>query len=189
MADTTEKQRMLAGQLYWPADPELVAERRRARRLLHDFNRTGPDDLDRRRMILTDLFGRIGPRMEVEPPFYCDYGYNIVAGSNLYMNFGCVILDCAPVEIGDDVLFGPYAQIYAAYHPVEPNIRRTGRELAKPVRIGSNVWIGGGAIICQGVTIGDGSTIGAGTVVTRDIPSRVVAAGNPCRIVRELDSG
>lgn len=186
MAEMTEKQRMLAGQLYLASDPELVAERRRARHLLRLYNQTTAEEADRRSTILAELFGRVGPKVEIEPPFSCDYGYNIFAGNNLYMNFGCVVLDCGTVDIGDDVLCGPYVQICAGYHPVDPELRLTGRELAGPIRIGSNVWIGGGAIIGQGVTIGDNTTIGAGSVVTRDVPANVVAAGNPCRIIRQL---
>ncbi len=184
---TTEKERMLAGELYDGFDAELVAERRRARMLLYDYNHSTPDDTDGRRAILAKLFGKIGRHVEIEPPFRCDYGYNILAGDGLYMNFGCIVLDCALVEIGAGVLFGPAVQIYAASHPTDPALRRTGRELARPVRIGDNVWIGGGAIIGPGASIGDNATIGAGSVVTRDIPARVVAAGNPCRVIRHLD--
>ncbi len=180
----TNKQKMLAGELYRAADPELVAERERARRLTRLYNATTEQQLQERRAILTELFGRIGPKMEIEPPFYCDYGCNIVAGDNLYMNFGCVILDCNRVEIGDNVLMAPYVQIYTAYHPTDPAIRLTGEELTAPVRIGHNVWIGGGSILCPGVTIGDNTTIGAGSVVTSDVPTNVVAAGNPCRVLR-----
>jgi maltose O-acetyltransferase len=180
----TNKQKMMAGKLYLAADAELLAERERARHLTRLYNQTTETQLHERWKILADLFGRIGPKVEVEPPFYCDYGYNIHAGNNLYMNFGCVILDCNRVDIGDNVLMGPYTQIYAAYHPTDPSVRLTGEELTAPIRIGSNIWIGGGAIICPGVTIGDNTTIGAGSVVTSDIPANVVAAGNPCRVVR-----
>jgi maltose O-acetyltransferase len=124
--------------------------------------------------------------VEIEPPFYCDYGKNIYAGNRFYANYGCVILDCNRVTIGDDVLFGPYVQVYAASHPVDPVARRTRRELSAPVTIGHNVWIGGGVIILPGVTIGSGTTIGAGSVVTGDIPGNVVAAGNPCTVKKEL---
>ncbi len=183
---TTEKQRMLSGELYRADDQELAAERRQTRRILADYNRTSPDEAEKRLHLLRELLGAVGGKVEIEPPFYCDYGYNIFAGENLYMNFGCVVLDCAPVRIGSNVMFGPTVQIYTATHPVEPEIRRSGRELAYPITIGSDVWIGGGAIICPGVTIGDNTTIGAGSVVTRSIPAGVVAAGNPCRVIREL---
>jgi maltose O-acetyltransferase len=168
-------------------DPELVDMRRRARELTRLFNRTTETQLARRRELLVRLFGRIGPHMEVEPPFYCDYGCNIHAGDNLYVNFGCVILDCNEVHIGRNVFFGPYVQVYAAHHPLEPEVRNNGLELASPVRIGNDVWLGGGVIVCPGVTIGDGVTIGAGSVVTKDIPANVIAAGNPCRVIRRVD--
>jgi maltose O-acetyltransferase len=135
---------------------------------------------------LKELFGKIGGAIEVEPPFHCDYGTNIFVGKNFYMNFGCVILDCAEVHIGDNVLCGPYTQIYTAHHPTDPRARLTRLELAHPVSIGNNVWIGGGVIICPGVTIGDNTTIGAGSVVTKDLPGNVIATGNPCRIIRRL---
>jgi maltose O-acetyltransferase len=184
----TEKQKMLAGELYLAADAELSAERRNARRLARLYNATTEDDEDVRRQILEEWFGQIGPQVQIEPPFRCDYGYNIRAGDNFYANYGCIILDCCPVTIGDNVLLAPNVQIYAAYHPVDPAERLTGRELAAPVTIGSNVWFGGGAIICPGVTIGDNTTIGAGSVVVKDIPANVVAVGNPCRVVRRLSA-
>jgi len=182
----SERERMLAGEPYLATDPELVAARLRARRLLHAYNASAPDEGERRRALLAELFGRLDGRIEIEPPFFCDYGSNIEAGDNLYMNFGCVVLDCAPVIFGANVMLGPAVQIYAATHPLEPELRRTGRELAAPVRIGDDVWIGGGAIICPGVSIGAGTTIAAGSVVIRDIAPRVVAAGNPCRVLREI---
>ncbi len=183
----TERDLMLAGEPYQANDPDLAAERRRARRLMRALNATTEEEMDRRRAILADLFGSLGSNAEVEPPFYCDYGWNIRAGSNLFLNFGCVILDCNRVTIGSNVFIGPYVQIYAATHPTDPELRRSGRELAIPVTIGDDVWIGGGAIIGPGVTIGDGTTVGAGSVVTRSLPPRVVAAGSPCRILRHLE--
>ena len=182
----TEKQKMLAGVLYLAADAELSAERQRARRLTRAYNATTEDDEAVRQNMLAELFGKVGAGISVEPPFRCDYGYNIRVGDNFYANYGCIILDCNAVNIGDNVLLAPNVQIYAAYHPVAPEDRLTGRELAAPVTIGNNVWIGGGVIICPGVTIGDNTTIGAGSVVTRDIPDGVFAAGNPCRIIREI---
>jgi maltose O-acetyltransferase len=182
----TEKQKMLAGELYLAEDAELAEDSRRASRLLKMYNATIVEQQEQRREILQELFGKVGEKIFIVPPFHCDYGSNIYVGNNLYMNYGCVILDCNQVEIGDNVLCAPYVQIYAAYHPVEPEIRLSGRELAAPVKIGNNVWIGGGAIICPGVTIGDNTTIGAGSVVVKNIPANVVAAGNPCRIIRYL---
>lgn len=180
----TEKQRMLSGDLYFAYDPELVADRLRARKLLHAYNATGPEAMAERRALLQELFGALGERFEIEPPFFCDYGWNIRAGDNLYLNAGCVILDCAAVDIGANVLIGPGVHIYAATHPTDPVVRRTGRELAAPVSIGDDVWIGGGAILCPGVSIGDGTTIAAGSVVVRDVPAGVVVAGNPGRVIR-----
>ncbi|WP_341525560.1 sugar O-acetyltransferase [Nostoc sp. UHCC 0302] len=184
--EKTEKQKMLAGELYLAEDPELTAESQQASRLLRRYNSTTVEQQEQRQQILQELFGKIGQKIIIVPPFHCDYGSNIYAGNGLYMNYGCVILDCNKVEIGENVLCAPYVQIYTAYHPLEPEIRLSGRELAAPIKIGNNVWIGGGAIICPGVTIGDGTTIGAGSVVVKDIPENVVAAGNPCRIIRHL---
>lgn len=183
---SSEEAKMLAGELYLASDPALTAARQRARRLTRLYNETREDELERRTEILRELFGHIGDGAYIEPPFRCDYGTYIHAGARLYMNFDCVILDCTHVTIGDDVLIGPGVHIYAATHPLEPEVRLTGRELARPVKIGNAVWIGGGAIICPGVTIGDGAVIGAGSVVTRDIPPRCVAAGNPCRVIRQV---
>ncbi|WP_416670777.1 sugar O-acetyltransferase [Egbenema bharatensis] len=180
----TEKQKMLAGELYLAADPELAAGSKRAFRLLHRYNQTTVDKRDRRTEILQELFAQVGEKIVITPPFHCDYGSNIYLGDRVYMNYGCVILDCNTVHIGDDTMFAPYVQIYTAHHPVDPTVRLTGRELASPIRIGRNVWIGGGVIVCPGVTIGDGTTIGAGSVVTKDIPANVVAVGNPCRVLR-----
>lgn len=186
MTEKTEKQKMLAGELYLPTDPELAADSKRARRLLRMYNGTTESELELRSHILQELFAQVGSSIEIVPPFHCDFGSNIYTGNKLYMNYGCVILDCNRVNIGENVLCAPYVQIYTAYHPIEPEIRLSGKELAAPITIGNNVWIGGGAIICPGVTIGDRTTIGAGSVVTKDIPANVVAAGNPCRIIRYL---
>ena len=183
---TTEREKMLAGEMYLASDAELTAGRQRARALTRRFNATSEEQSAERHEILRDLFGAVGPRIEVETPFRCDYGSHIFVGDNFYANFGCIILDCARVQIGDNVLLAPNVQIYAAHHPTDAEARLTGRELASPITIGHNVWIGGNAIICPGVIIGDNVTIGAGSVVTRDIPANVVAAGNPCRVIRAL---
>ena len=182
----TEQQKMLAGELYRSTDSELVAQRQSARRLTRLYNSTTEQEQERRSQIIFELFGAAGPTIEIEPPFYCDYGSNIFAGDGFYMNFGCVILDCNRVDIGEKVMCGPSVQIYTATHPTDPEVRLSGLEFAAPVQIGNNVWIGGGAIICPGVTIGDDTTIAAGSVVVKDIPARVVAAGNPCRVIRHL---
>ncbi|HEY9847932.1 MAG TPA: sugar O-acetyltransferase [Leptolyngbyaceae cyanobacterium] len=185
--EKTEKQKMLAGELYLASDEELAADRKRARRLTRVYNNTIEEETEKRVQIITELFGKVGANIDIEPPFHCDYGSNIYVGDKFYMNFGCIILDCNKVEIGNNVLCAPYVQIYTAYHPTSPEIRLSGRELAAPIKIGNNVWIGGGAIICPGVTIGDNTTIGAGSVVTKDIPGNAIAVGNPCRVIRYLE--
>ncbi|HEY9863960.1 MAG TPA: sugar O-acetyltransferase [Candidatus Obscuribacterales bacterium] len=182
----TEQEKMLAGELYFGNDPELVLGRKRASKLTRLYNSTTEDELETRQLILLELFDKIGNNLFITPPFYCDYGSYIKLGNNVYMNFNCIILDCNYVEIGDNVLLAPNVQIYAAYHPIDPELRLTGKELAAPIKIGNNVWIGGGAIICPGVEIGDHTTIGAGSVVVDNIPPRVLAAGNPCRVIRNL---
>jgi maltose O-acetyltransferase len=182
--DLTEKQKMLSGELYRAGDPELVAERGRCRSLLRAFN-DEPDEAARN-VVLRELLGAIGAETSVQPPFACDYGSNITIGDHVYLNFNCVILDCAEVRIGDRTQIAPGVQLLAADHPREPELRRELLELARPVTIGSNVWIGAAAIVCPGVSVGDDSIIGAGSVVTRDVPAGVVAAGVPARVVREL---
>ena len=182
----TEREKMLAGELYFANDPDLMLARQRASKLTRFYNNTTEEQLENRQEILLELFGKMGNNVQINPPFYCDYGCYIKLGNNVYMNYNCIILDCNWVEIGDNVLFAPNVQIYTAYHPVEPEIRLTGNELAAPIKIGHNVWIGGGAIICPGVEIGNNTTIGAGSVVVNNIPERVVAVGNPCRVIRTL---
>ena len=177
---------MLAGELYLANDPELVALRNRARQITRAYNSTIETERDVRRTLLNRLLGQMPPKIEIEPPFRCDYGTNIVLGTNFYANFGVVMLDCAPIRIGDNALLAPNVQLYAAHHPLDVQTRLTGAELASPITIGDNVWIGGGAIVLPGVSIGDNVTIGAGSVVTRDVPSNVVAVGNPCRVIREI---
>ncbi len=183
--DSTEKEKMLAGELYDASDPELTAERIAARELTRAFNERGI--YDDRASVLRRLFGEIGVGGGIEPPFYCDYGKYIFLGDNVNINFGCVILDCNEVHIGDNVMFGPCVQVYAAHHPIDAFERIKGSEISSPVHIGNRVWIGGGAIILPGVSIGDNTTIGAGSVVTKDVPANVVAAGNPARVIRRID--
>jgi maltose O-acetyltransferase len=185
--DRSEREKMLADEPYLASDPELVRMRERARDLCGRFNTTAATERGLRTTLLRELFGRAGDGVWIEPPFYCDYGCYVFLGDGAYMNFGCVILDCNEVHVGSAVKFGPNVQVYAGYHPVDPAHRRTGLEMARPIRIGDNAWIGGGAIICPGVEIGADTTIGAGSVVTKSIPPRVVAAGNPCRVIRRLD--
>jgi maltose O-acetyltransferase len=183
----SEKEKMLSGELYNPFDPQLVAERQRARLLFKAFNDTRDDQQEERLRLLQALIPAAGIGLLIEPPFYCDYGSNITIGDNVFFNFNCVILDIASVTIGSNVLFAPGVQIYAATHPLSAAQRRTGLELGKPVSIGDDVWIGGGVMVCPGVTIGDGTVIGAGSVVTKAIPAGVVAAGNPCRVLRSIE--
>jgi maltose O-acetyltransferase len=186
MSARTELEKMLSGELYLASDPELIAMRRRARNLTRSFNQSSDEESAQRTELLKELFGKAGPRITIEPPFNCDYGSHIFAENDLFMNFGCIILDCAEVRIGESVLCGPYVQIYTASHPLDAKLRASGPELAKPIRIGNRVWIGGGSIVCPGVTIGENTAIGAGSVVTKDIPANVFAAGNPCRVIKTL---
>ncbi|HWK95686.1 MAG TPA: sugar O-acetyltransferase [Pseudolabrys sp.] len=181
----SERQKMVAGELYDPMDEELVAARTRARNLCQLLNASPEADQDTRRRILQELFGAGGDSVWMQPPFYCDYGGNIELGERVFFNFNCVVLDVCPVRIGSFTLFGPSVQILTAMHPMNAEQRRKV-EFAKPIEIGSDVWVGGGAIILSGVRIGDRAVIGAGSVVTRDIPDGVFAAGNPCRVVREI---
>ena len=177
---------MLAGELYNAADAVLTEERKHARTLTKQINETSPGGLSLRNFLLTELLGKIGKNLVIEPPFYCDYGYNISTGDNVFFNFNCVILDVMPVTIGEGTLFGPNVQIYTATHPLNWQERAAGLESGKPVVIGENVWIGGSVVICPGVNIGNRSVIGAGSVVTSNIPEDVFAAGNPCRVIRSL---
>jgi maltose O-acetyltransferase len=185
----SEKEKMLAGEMYDATDSELVAERRQARDLCQSLNQSKDGEQLLRERIIEELFGSTGGSTWIEPPFHCDYGSNITLGEKVYFNFNCVILDPAPVIIGDNVLLGPAVQLYTAKHPIDAMERRAGLESAEPIEIGSDVWIGGGAIICPGVRVGARSVIGAGSVVTRDVPEDAVVAGNPCRVIRRLNGG
>lgn len=187
MAERSEREKMLAGELYDAGDPELSALRRRARQLIRRYNQSDEDEADLRGSLLRELFGATGKSISIEPPFRCDYGENIHLGENFYMNFGGIILDCNFVHIGANVQCGPSVQLLAATHPLSAAERIAGPELSAPITIGDNVWLGGGVIVCPGVTIGANTTIGAGSVVTRDIPANVFAAGNPCRVIRSLE--
>jgi maltose O-acetyltransferase len=182
----SERAKMVAGEPYDPADAELSQLRRRARRICRELNASDEEATDLRRRLLGELFAAGGEGATVEPPFFCDYGFNISLGQGVYFNTNCVVLDVCPVEIGERSMFGPAVQIYAATHPLNAESRRK-YELGRPIVVGSDVWCGGGAILCPGVTIGSRTVIGAGSVVTRDIPSDVFAAGNPCRVIREIE--
>jgi len=181
----TERVRMLAGELYDALDSELVAARERARDLCQALNATREGEADARRAILRDLFGRGGDSVWMQPPFFCDYGTNIELGERVFFNFNCVVLDVCRVTIGDFTMFGPGVQILTPVHPMNAAERRL-KEFGRPIDIGSDVWVGGAALILPGVRIGSRSVIGAGSVVTRDVPEGVFAAGNPCRVIREI---
>jgi maltose O-acetyltransferase len=185
MAAKTELEKMLAGELYDAGDKQLVEMRVKARAWMQEYNKTGYDKSLREKLLL-QIFGKLGKNADIQTPFFCDYGCHIEAGDNFFANFNCVFLDCSYIKMGKNVFLGPNVQMYAAYHPVVAAERIKGPELAAPIIIGDNVWIGGSSIICAGVTIGENTTIGAGSVVTKDIPANVVAVGNPCRVLRKL---
>jgi maltose O-acetyltransferase len=182
----TEKEKMLAGELYNALDPQLAKERLNARLLLKELNDSREDHSGERQRITQRLLPHAGKDIWLQPPFHCDYGTNIHTGEQVFFNFNCVVLDVAQVTIGSRTLFGPNVQIYTATHPMDYKVRATGLEAGKPIVIGDDVWIGGSVVICPGVSIGSRSVIGAGSVVTRDIPADVFAAGNPCRVIRSL---
>ncbi|GAA5556739.1 putative acetyltransferase SA2342 [Acinetobacter schindleri] len=183
-----EMQKAAAGLLYDANyDTEVLEMRMSAKIVLHEFNHMNPSNQAERNKILENLFGEIGENFVIEGPFHCDYGFNIQIGNNFYANVNLVILDGAKVTIGDNVFIAPNVGIYTAGHPLEKDLRNKGLEYAKPISIGNNVWIGAGVSIMPGVTIGDNSVIGAGSIVTRPIPSNVVAVGNPCRVLKKID--
>jgi maltose O-acetyltransferase len=181
----SEREKMLAGELYDPLDAELVAARSRARDLCQALNGSREADQDLRRYLCAQLFGKGGDTAWMQPPFFCDYGSNIELGERVFFNFNCIVLDVCRVSIGDHTLFGPAVQILTPMHPMNAELRRK-QEYGKPIEIGSDVWVGGGALILPGVRIGARSVVGAGSVVARNIPEGVFAAGNPCRVIREL---
>ncbi len=181
----TEREKMIAGELYDAMDAELITLRRRARDLCQELNATEVADEARRRAILIELFGEGGDSVVVQPPFHCDYGSNIWLGDRVFFNFNCVVLDVCEVRIGDFTQFGSGVQILTPLHPMDATLRRT-HEYGKPVEIGSDVWVGAGALILPGVRIGSRTVIGAGSVITRDVPDDVFAAGNPCRVIRSI---
>ena len=182
----TEKQKMLAGKPYKASDDVLFSERQYAKEMIFDFNSLRPSEIDKRNAILKKLFGRTGQNFFIEPPFRCDYGYNIDIGENFYANYNCVILDCAAVTIGSNVLFAPNVCLYTAGHPIHHAPRNAELEYAFPIAIGNNVWIGGNVTITPNVSIGDNAVIGAGSVVTKDIPANAIAVGNPCKVIRTI---
>jgi len=182
----TEREKMLGGKLYKSFDENLVNERLQARQILFELNILNPFQNDERNRLLGLLLGKIGSNPYIELPFRCDYGYNIEIGDNFYANFNCTILDCAKVSIGDNVLLAPNVSIFTAGHPIDAKKRNEGWEYAFPVKIGNNVWIGGNVVINPGINVGNNVVIGSGSVVTKNIPDNVVAAGNPCRFLRPI---
>lgn len=182
----TEKERMLAGELYIAQDKELSLMNKNSRELLDEFNQTKFMDFEGRKKIIEKLFGSVGKNININKPFYCDYGVNINVGDNFYANFDCIILDVNKVTIGDNVFFAPRVSIYTAGHPIDKEVRNSQLEFGKEVKIGSDVWIGGNVVINPGVSIGNNVVIGSGAIITKDIPSNVVAAGNPCRVIRKI---
>ena len=181
-----EKEKMLAGELYDANNKELFNMRIQAKELCFEYNNLKPNDINSKKEVLEKLFQKSFEDCILEPNFYCDYGYNISVGENFYMNHNCVILDGAKVEFGDNVFIGPNCGFYTAGHPVEVDLRNKGLEYAKPIKVGNNVWFGGNVVVLPGVTIGDNVVIGAGSVVTKDIPSNVIAYGNPCKVRKEV---
>lgn len=181
----SEKEKMIAGEYYLAGDPVLVKDRRRAKLLLHRLNVTEYRMTKKAREIIQELIPNAGTNLYIEPPFHCDYGYNMVCGDNVYFNVNCVVLDCATVTIGSNVFIAPNVQLYTATHPLDAELRKT-LENALPITIGDDCWIGGNSVICPGVRIGAGCVIGAGSVVTRDIPDHSLAVGNPARVIRNL---
>ena len=182
----SEKDRMVSGELYIARDAELEELNLRRRRLEQKLNTSAYDAFGERERVIRELLGGAGSGIWVEPPFHCDYGCNIVVGDNFYANCDCIFLDVAPIRIGDNVFLGPRIGMYTPYHPIDASVRNEALEGGKPITIGSDVWIGGSAVICPGVTIGDDVVIGAGSVVVKDIPSHSVAVGNPCHVVRAI---
>ncbi|WMJ81786.1 sugar O-acetyltransferase [Clostridium sp. MB40-C1] len=182
----TEKEKMLNGKPYKSFGKELFKERQYAKELIFEFNSLHPNKIEKRNEIIKKLFGKTGDDFFIEPPFRCDYGYNISIGKNFYTNYNCTILDCAKVTIGDNVMFAPNVSLFTAGHPIHFEPRNAGIEYAFPITIGNNVWLGGGVIVNPGITIGDNVVIGSGSVVTKDISSNSIAVGNPCKTIRQI---
>jgi len=182
----TEKEKMLSGKAYKAFGEELLNERQHAKELLFDFNALRPSAIEERNTILRKLLGKTGENFYFEPPFRCDYGYNIKIGNHFYSNYNFIVLDCAEVTIGDHAFIGPNVSLFTAGHPIHKELRDQEYEYALPITIGNSVWLGGNVVVNAGITIGDNVVIGSGSVVTKDIPSNVFAAGNPCKVIREL---
>ncbi|MCB2296307.1 sugar O-acetyltransferase [Clostridium tagluense] len=182
----TEKEKMISGKPYKAFEEELPSERQAAKEMIFDYNSLRPSEGNKQKEILKKLLGVVRNDFYIEPPFRCDYGYNISIGENFYSNYNCTILDCAKVTIGDNVMFAPNVSLFTAGHPIHFEPRNAGLEYAFPINIGNNVWLGGGVIVNPGITIGDNVVIGSGSVVTKDIPPNSIAVGNPCKVIGEI---
>lgn len=183
----TEKEKMLAGEMYNPSNPELMKDRENARRLVRMYNQTADTEGDKRTKLLKELLGSTGEHIQMEPNIRFDYGYNTYVGENFFANFDCTILDVCEVRFGDNCMLGPSVQIYTATHPLHPAERNSGKEYAKPITFGDNVWIGGGAIINPGVVVGNNVVIASGAVVTKNVPDNVVVGGNPAKVIKQIE--
>lgn len=181
------RERMKSGKLYFCTDEEIAKEQLKCLDLLYDFNRTRPTEMEKRRELLKVILAEVGENCYIEPPLHANWGRNTHFGSNIYANFNLTLVDDTDIYVGDSVMFGPNVTVATAGHPVDPELRRKVAQFNIPVRIGNNVWIGAGAVLLPGITIGDNSVIGAGSIVTKDIPANVVAVGNPCRVLREIN--
>lgn len=182
----TERERMLAGELYWAGDEELFRQRERAKRLTWRYNQMDPTDWEGRTALLRELLGHLGEDSWIEPSFRCDYGTQISIGDSFFANYDCIFLDVAPITIGNRVQLGPRVCLYTAGHPTDAAVRDTGLEFGRPIAIGDSAWIGGNSVLLPGVSVGEGSIVAAGSIVTKDIPAGVIAGGNPCRVIRPL---
>ncbi|KEO84556.1 maltose acetyltransferase domain-containing protein [Tumebacillus flagellatus] len=183
----TEKEKMIAGELYYAADPQLIKERLNARRLTRLYNQTEETEIERRTELLKELFGTVEGTIFIEPALRCDYGYNLHVGDNFYANFDCVFLDVCEIRFGKNCFLAPGVHIYTATHPLHPVERNSGLEFGKPVTIGDNVWIGGRSVINPGVTIGNNVVVASGSVVIKDVPDNVVVGGNPARVIKNIE--
>ncbi len=188
MSQKTELEKMVSGELAWNSDAEIGAVKSRARAICGRYNRSTEDQKEERLAILKELFGECGDDIFIKPPFYCDYGFNLHVGKNFFANYNCVMLDSAPITIGDNCLIGPECGFYTVNHPMDAKTRVANYVYAEPITIGNNVWFGGHCVVLSGITIGDNAVIGAGSVVTKDVPANAVVAGNPARILRYMDN-
>ena len=182
----SEKQKMIEGKIYNPNDKTLVMDRIKAKNLCYAYNNLNPELTEEKKEIIKSLLGKTGDNFQIEPSFFCDYGYNVEIGENFYSNHNLVILDCTKVTFGKNTFIGPNCGFYTAEHPLDCQARNKGQEFAKPISIGDNVWFGGNVVVIGGVTIGNNVVIGAGSIVTKDIPDNSIAVGNPCRVIRKV---